>query len=60
MPSSRWSGPRRGSGWAVEELVFDPEMVTRGLVIDTELGYLVKANRFGCVKRARHGTQMLG
>jgi len=46
-------------GWPVEELVFDPEMVARGLVIDTELGNLVKANRFGFIKRAMHGTQAL-
>jgi len=46
-------------GWPVEALSFDPEMVARGLVIDTELGNLVKANRFGFVKRAMHGTQAL-
>ncbi len=46
-------------GWPVAELVFDPEMVARGLVIDTELGNLVKANRFGFVKRAMHGTEAL-
>jgi len=46
-------------GWPVGDLAFDPEMVTRGLVIDTELGNLVKANRFGFVKRAMHGTRML-
>lgn len=46
-------------GWPVEELRFDPEMVARGLVIDTEMGNLVKANRFGFVKRAMHGTQAL-
>ncbi|MEI6593020.1 MAG: HAD-IG family 5'-nucleotidase [Holophagaceae bacterium] len=46
-------------GWPVAGLEFDPGMVTRGLVIDTELGNLVKANRFGFVKRAMHGTRML-
>ena len=46
-------------GWPVEELAFDPAMVARGLVIDTELGNLVKANRFGFVKRAMHGTATL-
>jgi HAD superfamily 5'-nucleotidase-like hydrolase len=46
-------------GWPMEGLEFDPRMVTRGLVIDTELGNLVKANRFGFVKRAMHGTRML-
>ncbi len=47
-------------GWPVDGLDFDARMVTRGLVIDTELGNLVKANRFGFVKRAMHGTRMLG
>jgi HAD superfamily 5'-nucleotidase-like hydrolase len=46
-------------GWPVRGLDFDSGMVTRGLVIDTELGNLVKANRFGFVKRAMHGTRML-
>jgi 5'-nucleotidase len=46
-------------GWPVGELVFDPGMVARGLVIDTELGNVVKANRFGLVRRAQHGTAAL-
>lgn len=46
-------------GWPMDGLDFDGDMVTRGLVIDTELGNLVKANRFGYVKRAMHGTRML-
>lgn len=33
--------------------------VIRGLVIDKESGNLVKADRFGYVKRAMHGTKML-
>lgn len=53
---------RRGleaEGWPVGHLEFDPAMVIRGLVIDTELGNLVKANRFGFVKKALHGTRPL-
>ena len=46
-------------GWAVGSLQFDPGMVARGLVIDTELGNVVKANRFGLVRRAQHGTAPL-
>ncbi|HPC83650.1 MAG TPA: HAD-IG family 5'-nucleotidase [Thermoanaerobaculaceae bacterium] len=46
-------------GWPVRDLCFDPELVTRGLIIDTERGNLVKANRFGYVTRAAHGTAML-
>jgi HAD superfamily 5'-nucleotidase-like hydrolase len=46
-------------GWPVADLVFDPASVIRGLVIDRSLGNLVKANRFGYVKQAAHGTRML-
>jgi HAD superfamily 5'-nucleotidase-like hydrolase len=46
-------------GWPVESHIFDPQLVTRGLIIDTELGNIVKANRFGYVKRAFHGTRPL-
>lgn len=46
-------------GWPVDDLRFDEKMVTRGLVIDTELGNVVKANRFGFIKRAFHGTRLL-
>lgn len=46
-------------GWPVEGLTFDPEMVIRGLIVDTDLGNLLKANRFGFVKKAFHGTQPL-
>jgi len=46
-------------GWPVEDLSFDPKLAIRGLVIDTEHGNVVKANRFGYVKRAFHGTQRL-
>lgn len=47
-------------GFPVEELEFRPELVSRGLVIDRQLGNIVKANRFGYVKAAMHGTKMLG
>ena len=46
-------------GWPVEDLVFDPDLVVQGLVVDTEKGNVVKANRFGYVKRAFHGTRPL-
>jgi HAD superfamily 5'-nucleotidase-like hydrolase len=46
-------------GWPVEGLDFDPSFVIRGLVIDRELGNIVKPNRFGYVKRAFHGTRAL-
>ncbi|MFN7134465.1 MAG: 5'-nucleotidase domain-containing protein, partial [Myxococcales bacterium] len=46
-------------GWPVQQLKFDPAQVIRGLVIDLEEGNLVKANRFGFVKKAVHGTRPL-
>ncbi|WP_412061868.1 HAD-IG family 5'-nucleotidase [Rubrivirga sp. IMCC45206] len=46
-------------GWPVDDLVFDPDLVVQGLVVDTERGNVVKANRFGYVKRAFHGTRPL-
>lgn len=47
------------SGWPVDGLEFDPEFATRGLIVDIELGNLVKATRFGFVMRASHGTKAL-
>ncbi|KAJ4821927.1 hypothetical protein Tsubulata_050464 [Turnera subulata] len=49
----------RSMGFPVDGLAFDPNLVIRGLVIDKEKGNLVKADRFGYVKRAMHGTTML-
>ncbi len=47
-------------GWPTEALRFDPSFINRGLILDVERGNLVKANRFGFVKRAAHGTRLLG
>ncbi len=47
-------------GLPVAHLSFDPKAILRGLIIDRELGNVVKANRFGYVKRAFHGTKPLG
>jgi HAD superfamily 5'-nucleotidase-like hydrolase len=47
------------AGFPVERLEFDPDLVMRGLILDTELGNTVKANRFGYVKRAAHGTRRI-
>ncbi|XP_035817181.1 uncharacterized isoform X6 [Zea mays] len=49
----------KSMGFPVDDLKFDPDLVIRGLVIDKEKGNLVKADRFGYIKRAMHGTQML-
>ncbi|KAJ4721879.1 5-nucleotidase [Melia azedarach] len=49
----------RNMGFPVDGLAFDPDLVIRGLVIDKHNGNLVKADRFGYIKRAMHGTKML-
>ncbi|HYE95336.1 MAG TPA: HAD-IG family 5'-nucleotidase, partial [Rubricoccaceae bacterium] len=46
-------------GWPVDTLAFDPDLVTQGLVVDVKTGNVVKANRFGYVQRAFHGTRPL-
>ncbi|MBK8590224.1 MAG: HAD-IG family 5'-nucleotidase [Sandaracinaceae bacterium] len=46
-------------GWPVADLEFDLQLAQLGLVIDLELGNVVKANRFGYVTRAAHGTKRL-
>lgn len=46
-------------GLPVGDLRFDPELFTRGLIIDVELGNIVKASRFGYVTHAAHGTALL-
>lgn len=46
-------------GWPIAELEFDENLMIRGLIIDKELGNILKVNRFGFVKRAFHGTKPL-
>lgn len=46
-------------GYPVALLRFDPELFTRGLIVDVELGNIVKANRFGYVTKAAHGVELL-
>ncbi|MCP3140095.1 HAD-IG family 5'-nucleotidase [Pyxidicoccus xibeiensis] len=46
-------------GWPVGHLTFDPALAIRGLIIDTEKGNLLKANRFGIIKKALHGTRAM-
>lgn len=46
-------------GWPLQDAEFDPSSIIRGLVLDRELGNIVKANRFGYIKGAAHGTRML-
>ena len=46
-------------GIPVDGLSFDPDIAMRGLVIDAKSGNLLKVDRFGLVKRAMHGYEML-
>lgn len=46
--------------WPLAELRFDHDMVSRGLILDLELGNVVKANRFGYIKKVYHGTRQVG
>ena len=46
-------------GYAVDDLEFDPAFINRGLVIDRLTGNIIKANRFGYIKTAAHGTKMI-
>ena len=46
-------------GLPVGELRFDPDLFARGLILDVQLGNIVKANRFGYVTMAAHGTRLL-
>ncbi|VAH75548.1 unnamed protein product [Triticum turgidum subsp. durum] len=49
----------KSMGFLVDDLEFDPDLVIRGLIMDKVTGNLVKADRFGYIKRVMHGTQML-
>lgn len=46
-------------GIPVDGLTFDPAVAVRGLIVDADKGNLLKADRFGLVKRAMHGSKML-
>ncbi|KAM0911768.1 hypothetical protein ACQ4PT_013248 [Festuca glaucescens] len=46
----------KGMGFPVDALEFDPDLVIRGLIMDKVKGNLVKADRFGYIKRVMHGT----
>jgi HAD superfamily 5'-nucleotidase-like hydrolase len=48
-----------GKGLPVGHLEFQSRAFTQGLVVDRLLGNVVKANRFGFVKRAAHGLRAL-
>ena len=46
-------------GFPLAKLEFDPAFVTLGLIIDRQLGNVLKSSRFGYVTRAYHGTRLL-
>ena len=43
----------------INEFIFNPNFIIRGLVIDTETGDFLKVNRYGFVRTASHGTTFL-
>ncbi|TDD66444.1 HAD family hydrolase [Jiangella aurantiaca] len=45
--------------YPVAGLTFEPDRYLQGLVIDLDLGNLVKATRFGYIIQAQHGTRQL-
>lgn len=47
------------AGWPVAGLTFDPHRAIQGLIIDLQLGNLLKVTRFGYVIRAEHGDRVL-
>lgn len=47
------------AGWPVAKLAFVPDLMVRGLILDTQLGNTLKVNSYGYVKQAYHGTQPL-
>lgn len=49
----------RARGVRIAGMTYDHNVAMVGLVIDVERGNLIKANRFGFVKRAMHGTAPL-
>jgi HAD superfamily 5'-nucleotidase-like hydrolase len=46
-------------GWPVQDLTFRADLMERGLVLDIDLGNILEANRFGYVKQAYHGTNLI-
>ncbi|MEZ4699493.1 MAG: HAD-IG family 5'-nucleotidase [Rhodothermales bacterium] len=50
-------GLKRNLHWPVDDLAFDPDLAMQGLIVDTQTGNVLKANRFGYVKRVFHGTK---
>lgn len=46
-------------GWPIEDAVFKEDFGMRGLIIDRHLGNIVKANRFGYIKKAVHAFESL-
>ena len=46
-------------GWPVAQLDFVHDLMVRGLILDTQLGNVIKVNSYGYVKQAFHGTRPL-
>jgi 5'-nucleotidase len=52
-------GLKRQLQWPVDRLQFDSNLAMQGLILDTREGNVLKANRFGYIKRVFHGTKAL-
>jgi HAD superfamily 5'-nucleotidase-like hydrolase len=50
-------GLKKRFGWPIDDLTFDAHLAMQGLIVDTREGNVLKANRFGYVKRVFHGTR---
>jgi HAD superfamily 5'-nucleotidase-like hydrolase len=46
---------RKGYSPAIQELVYDPQAMVRGLVLDRKLGNVLKIDQFGYVCKVYHG-----
>lgn len=49
----------QSEAWALQDRAYDHGLTIRGLVVDLELGNVIKVNRFGFVKAGMHGTRMI-
>lgn len=47
------------AGFPAQDVEFNPQFIMRGLIIDRQLGNILKANRYGYIKKAYHGTHQL-
>ncbi|HEY5961865.1 MAG TPA: HAD-IG family 5'-nucleotidase [Polyangiaceae bacterium] len=49
----------KARGWPVSDINYRPELCMIGLIIDSQLGNVIKADQYGHVRLASHGTKQL-